>query len=116
MKIDVEKRGHDITIITPHGKIVSGEKVMALKETIQKLVAEGNKKIIINFEDVPFMDSTGLGVLIASYTTMQKESGHMKLIKVTDRIKDLLTITKLVTLFDCYNSEMDAIGALVEKK
>jgi len=116
MKIDVEKRGHDITIITPHGKIVSGEKVMTLKETIQKIVAEGSKKVIINFEDVPFMDSTGLGVLIASYTTMQKENGHLKLIKVTDRIQDLLTITKLITLFDCYKTEMEAVGALIEKK
>ena len=96
-------------MIRPHGKIVSGEKVMSLKEAINKAVEDGFVKVIVDFEDVPFMDSTGLGVLIAAYTTLKSKEGQMSLVKITQRIKDLLTITKLLTLFDCYDSEADAL-------
>jgi anti-sigma B factor antagonist len=109
MKIDVEKKSHNIVLIRPHGKIVSGEKVMALKLAINKVVEEGFSKVIVDFENVPFMDSTGLGILIAAYTTLKAKEGRMSLIKITQRIKDLLTITKLLTLFDCYDSEADAL-------
>ncbi len=113
MKIDIEKKSNNIIMIRPHGKIVSGEKVMALKETINKVVEDGFLKVIVDFENVPFMDSTGLGVLIAAYTTLKAKDGEMKLIKITQRIKDLLTITKLLTLFDCYDSEADVMRDLI---
>lgn len=100
-------------MIKPHGKIVSGEKVMSLKETINKVVEDGYTKVIVDFESVPFMDSTGLGILIAAYTTLKSKDGVMSLIKITQRIKDLLTITKLLTLFDCYDSEADALKDMV---
>ncbi|HDS03458.1 MAG TPA: anti-sigma factor antagonist [Firmicutes bacterium] len=113
MKIDVEKKSHNIVLIRPHGKIVSGEKVMALKQSINKVVEEGFSKVIVDFENVPFMDSTGLGILIAAYTTLKAKEGQMSLIKITQRIKDLLTITKLLTLFDCYDSEADALRDMI---
>ena len=109
MRIDVEKKSNNIVMIRPHGKIVSGEKVMSLKEAINKVVEDGFVKVLVDFEDVPFMDSTGLGVLIAAYTTLKSKNGQMSLIKITPRIKDLLTITKLLTLFECYDSEADAL-------
>jgi len=109
MKVDVLTKSHGIKVIKPHGKIVSGPKVMKLKETINKLIEKGDKELILDLDRVPFMDSTGLGVLIAAYTSLQKEDGKLKLVHVDKRIKDLLTITKLLSLFDCYDSEADAV-------
>lgn len=113
MKIEVHEKSHGIKIIRPHGKIISGSKVMKLKKTINDLIDEGEEEIILDFDRVPFMDSTGLGVLIAAYTSLQKENGEMKLVHVAKRIKDLLTITKLLSLFDCYDSEADAVKAML---
>ena len=115
MKIEVQEKSHGIKVIKPHGKIVSGPKVMKLKKTINNLIDEGEKELILDFDKVPFMDSTGLGVLIAAYTSIQKEDGKMKLVHVDKKIKDLLTITKLLSLFDCYDSEADAVKAILNK-
>ncbi len=113
MKIEVQEKSHGIKVIRPHGKIVSGPKVMKLKKTINNLIDDGDKELILDFDKVPFMDSTGLGVLIAAYTSIQKEDGKMKLVHVDKKIKDLLTITKLLSLFDCYDSEADAVKAIL---
>ena len=117
MKIDIEKKTKGIVVLRPHGKIVSGDKVMTLKSTINDLIKDENvTDVIVDFSAVPFMDSTGLGVLIASYTTLKKGNRNLVLLKVADKIKDLLVVTKLLSLFDCYESESDAIKALMEKR
>jgi len=87
MKIDVEKKSNDIVLIKPYGKIVSGDKVMSLKEVINQAVEDGFTKVIVDFESVPFMDSTGLGVLISAYTTLKSRNGVMSLVKITQRLR-----------------------------
>lgn len=105
-----ERQAGDVTILDMNGKVAIGESSQALRRVIRRLSEEGKKKILLNLEKVGNMDSTGLGELIASYTTISRDGGQLKLLHLTGKLQDLLVITKLLTVFDVYESESDALS------
>jgi anti-sigma B factor antagonist len=86
-----------------------GEGDELLKDKINSLLAAGKKKLLLNLESVPYIDSAGLGEVVRTYTTVSRQGGSLKLLNLTKRIEDLLSITKLLTVFDTYDNEADAV-------
>ena len=82
-----------------------------LKDKINSLIQQGHKKLILNLEGVPYVDSAGLGEIVRTYTTVSRQGGSLKLLNLTKRIEDLLSITKLLTVFDTYESEQEALNS-----
>ena len=97
-----------ITIIDCNGRIVFGEESALLRDTVKKLIGE-NSQIILNLADISYIDSGGLGTLVALYTTAQNAGGGVKLANLTQRVDDLLQVTKLLTVFEVYDSVQKAI-------
>jgi len=104
-----ERRVNDVVILDVEGKILLGEGDVQLREAIQRLLQSGVKKILLNLADVPYIDSAGLGEIVRCYTTTRREGGELKLLNLTSRIRDLLTITKLITGFGCFDTEESAL-------
>jgi anti-sigma B factor antagonist len=98
-----------VTILDLKGKITLGEGDEALKDKINSLVLQEKKKILLNLADVPYIDSAGLGEIVRTYTTVSRQGGQLKLVNLTKRITDLLMITKLLTVFETFESESDAL-------
>ena len=103
------RQSGDVTIIDLSGKITIGEGSVQLRETVRKALDEGKKKIILNLGDVSYVDSSGIGELVSSYTTTSNNGGHLKLLNLTKKIQDLLMITKLLTVFETFDSEAAAV-------
>jgi anti-sigma B factor antagonist len=99
----------DVTILDLKGKMTLGEGDELLKDKVNSIVSQGHKKIVLNLEDVPYIDSAGLGEIVRTYTTVSRQQGKLKLLNVSKRVYDLLVITKLLTIFDSYESEEDAV-------
>jgi anti-sigma B factor antagonist len=99
----------DVTVLDLKGKMTLGEGDELLKDKINSLVSQGNKKIVLNLEAVPYIDSAGLGEIVRTYTSVSRQGGKLKLLNVSKRIQDLLVITKLITIFDSYESENEAV-------
>ena len=106
-----ERQAGDVTILDCRGAVRIGEGSVALRNAIRRLVEEGKTKILLNLEDVNYIDSSGIGELIANYTTVTRDGGQLKLLNLTDKIQNLLVITKLLTVFDVYESEADALNS-----
>lgn len=106
---DSEKDG--VAILEPKGKIMGGPDATLLHDKLHELIEKGQKKVIIDLAKVEWMNSTGLGILISSLTTLRNSQGELKLANVTDKIQSLLTITKLVTVFEAFDSVDEAIGS-----
>jgi anti-sigma B factor antagonist len=100
----------DIVVVDCAGRIVFGEESADLRDTV-KMVITQSKRIILNLSGVSYIDSGGLGTLVALYTTARNSGGSIKLANLTPRVDDLLQVTKLVTVFDVYDSEEKAIEA-----
>ena len=100
-----------VSILDLSGKIVLGEGDMQIKDRIRDLLADGQKRILLNLADVNYIDSAGLGALISSYTTTRRDGGNLKLVNLTKRIQDLLAITKLITVFDTFEDEKEAVAS-----
>ncbi len=100
-----------VTILDLKGKITLGEGDELLKEKINSLVESGKQKLVLNLGDVPYIDSAGLGEIVRTYTTVSRQGGQLKLLNLTKRIEDLLSITKLLTVFDTYDSEQEAVAS-----
>ena len=98
-----------VTILDLKGKITLGEGDEVLKDKVNSLVHQERKRILLNFADVPYIDSTGLGEIVRTYTTVSRQGGQLKLVNLTKRITDLLSITKLLTVFETFDSEQDAL-------
>ena len=108
--MDIKERVVDgVSVLDLSGKIVLGEGDGQVRERIKDLLSDGQKKILLNLGDVTYVDSAGLGALISSYTTTKREGAQLKLVNLTKRIQDLLAITKLITVFDTYDNEQEAI-------
>jgi anti-sigma B factor antagonist len=105
-----ERQAGDVTILDMDGKITIGEGSIALRNGIRKLLGEGKKKILLNLGNVNYVDSSGIGELVSSFTAVNKEGGQLKLLNLTQKIQDLLAITKLLTVFDTYDNEGDALA------
>ena len=99
----------DVVVLDLKGKVTLGQGDELLKDKVNSLVNQGHKKVILNLAGVPYIDSAGLGEVVRTYTTVSRQGGKLKLLNLTKRIQDLLAITKLLTVFDTYDSEADAI-------
>lgn len=106
-----ERQAGDITVLDMNGKVTLGEGSVALRTTVRRLLGEGKKNILLNLGQVGYVDSSGIGELVSSFTAVNKEGGKLKLLNLTQKIQDLLAITKLLTVFDVYDSEDEAINS-----
>ena len=101
----------DITVLDLKGKMTLGEGDELLKDKINSLIHQGQKKLLLNLEGVPYIDSAGLGEIVRTYTTVSRQGGNLKLVNLTKRITDLLSITKLLTVFETFDQEKDAVAS-----
>jgi anti-sigma B factor antagonist len=106
-----ERKNGDVTILDVEGKILLGEGDVQLNKKIADLISRKDTKILLNLSQVPYMDSGGLGEVVRSFTTVKREGGELKLVGVTARIKDLMTITKLHTVFDIFETEAEGVAS-----
>jgi len=106
-----ERQAGDITILDMNGKVTIGEGSVALRTTIRRILGEGKKNILLNLGQVGYVDSSGIGEFVSSFTAVNKEGGKLKLVNLTQKIQDLLAITKLLTVFDVYESESEALSS-----
>ena len=106
-----ERQAGDVTILDMDGSVRMGEGAVALRNAIRGLVDGGKKKILLNLGAVKNIDSSGIGELIANYTTVSRDGGQLKLLNLTDKIQNLLVITKLLTVFDAYDNEPEALNS-----
>jgi anti-sigma B factor antagonist len=104
-----ERVVNNVTILDLKGKITLGEGDEALKDKINSLIQQDRKRILLNLAEVPYIDSAGLGEIVRTYTTVSRQGGQLKLVYLTKRITDLLSITKLLTVFETFESEPDAL-------
>ncbi|HEU4927152.1 MAG TPA: STAS domain-containing protein [Vicinamibacterales bacterium] len=106
-----ERTVDTITILDLSGKLTIGDGAQLLKDKSESLVFQGRNRLIVNLANVPYIDSGGLGQLVACYTTLAKAGGRLTLLNVSTRNHDLLSITKLVAVFDTFESEQEAIDS-----
>lgn len=106
-----ERQAGDVTILDLNGKVTIGEGSVALRGAIRRLLGEGKNKILLNLASVGYVDSSGIGELVSSFTAVNKEGGTLKLLKLTQKIQDLLAITKLLTVFDVFDDEGEALSS-----
>jgi len=110
MKIETRTVG-DITILDCSGKITLGEGTMAVRNTVRDILKNNGKKIILNLADVNYIDSSGIGELVSTYTTVTNSGGQFILLSLTKKIQELLQITKLLTVFQVFDSEQAAVAS-----
>jgi anti-sigma B factor antagonist len=106
-----ERQAGDVTVLDLDGKVTIGEGSVALRNAIRRLLGEGKNKILLNLGGVGYIDSSGIGELVSSFTAVNKEGGTLKLLNLTQKIQDLLAITKLLTVFDVFDSEAEALSS-----
>jgi len=99
----------NVTILDLKGKITLGEGDEALKDKVHSLMNQEKKRILLNLAGVPYIDSAGLGEVVRTYTTVSRQGGQLKLVNLTKRITDLLMITKLLTVFETFDTEAEAL-------
>ena len=104
-----ERQAGDVTILDLSGEVRIGDSSVALRESVRNLADQGKNKVLLNLAGVKYIDSTGIGELIANYTTLKRGGGQLKLLNLTDKIQNLLVITKLLTVFDAYDNEAEAL-------
>src|SRR5215469_12929822 len=98
-----------VTILDIHGRIVLGDEIHSLRDEVRKLVGEGKKKIILNLADVDYIDSSGVGELVGCFTTVRNAGGELKLLNLSQKVHDVLHVTKLYTVFDIRDDEFHAV-------
>ena len=108
MEIDERTIG-DVVVLDIKGRVQLGDGDEMLKDKVNSLLNQGRKKIVLNLAGVPYIDSAGLGEVVRTFTTVSRQGGSLKLLNLTKRITDLLAITKLLTVFDTYDSEQEAV-------
>ena len=106
------RRLDDVVILDINGRLTLGEGAVTLREAILKLLEDGDRKLVMNLAEVDYVDSGGLGELITAFTTVRARGGQLKLLNLTRRIQDLLQITKLLTVFDSFDNESEAIKSM----
>ncbi len=108
MRIEEREVG-EVLILDLSGKLTIGEGDELLKDKINSLIQQGRRKLVLNLAGVPYIDSAGLGEIVRTYTTVSRQGGKLKLLNLTKRIQDLLAITKLLTVFETFDSEQEAV-------
>lgn len=99
----------DVTVIDANGRITLGEGSSTFRDSIRDLTASGNKKLLLNLADVSYIDSSGIGEMVSGFTSVTNQGGQLKLLNLTKRVKDLLQITKLYTVFEVFDDEAAAV-------
>lgn len=108
--MEIEERSNGgVMILDLKGKLTIGEGDELLKDKVNSLIQQGYQKLLLNLEGVPYVDSAGLGEIVRTYTTVSRQGGKLKLLNLTKRIEDLLAITKLLTVFETFESEQEAV-------
>jgi anti-sigma B factor antagonist len=102
---------NDVTVVDLSGQIKLGEGSSVLRDTVKDLLSKGHRKILLNLGEINYIDSSGIGELVSAYTSARNQGGELKLLHLTRKIRDLLQITKLYTVFDVKDDEADAIAA-----
>ena len=110
MKLSTRKTSN-VIILDVDGKIVLGEGDVEIKKAIDSLLERGSKEVVLNLSKVPYVDSAGLGEIIRCFTTLRRRGGNFKLLSPNRRVTDLLTITKLLDVFDTYDNESAAVAS-----
>ena len=108
VKLNIRQVG-DVSVVDVAGRITLGEGSSALRDAIKELVGKGQKKILLNLGEVSYIDSSGIGELVSGFTSVTNGGGQLKLLNLNKRVKDLLQITKLYTVFDVHEDETNAI-------
>lgn len=99
----------DVSVLDVAGRITLGEGSSTLRESLRTLTSVRDAKILLNLEEVSYIDSSGIGELVSGFTNLQEQGGQLKLLKLTKRVRDLLQITKLYTVFEVFDDEAAAI-------
>lgn len=109
-----ERRNENVVILDLQGNIRLGEGNIELHKTLRSLVEKGERRILLNLAEVTYIDSSGLGELVAGYTTLNKNGGKLKILFLTERVRELMVITKLLTVFDVFDNEQEAVESFQE--
>jgi anti-sigma B factor antagonist len=102
------------TVVALSGRLTIGESATQLRDALQKLIADGKKKLVVNLAGLTSLDSAGIGLLVSSYASMNRAGGQMKLSNLNSKVKDVLLITKLLTVFPVYDDELAALDSFAE--
>lgn len=117
MNLEINRRVKEgITILDLKGRLVVGEPSVRLREKLNEEAAQGIVKVILNLEDVDYIDSTGLGSMVICFTTLQKAGGSLKLLNLNRRNVELLLLTKLSTVFELFSNEQDAVNSFFPER
>ena len=108
----IPRRLDDVVILDLSGRITMGEGTLIVRDHIQKLLDGGERKFLLNLAEVDYIDSSGLGELVISFTTVRNQGGELKLLDLTRRVRDLLQITKLLTVFEVFDNEAEALKSM----
>jgi anti-sigma B factor antagonist len=111
-----ERSVGDVVVLDLNGKITIGDPNRLLKDKINSLLQQDRKKILLNLASVPYIDSSGLGEIVRTFTTVGRQGGGLKLLNLTKSIRDLMTMTKLLTVFEAFDSESDAVRSFSAAK
>ena len=115
LKIDIRETA-DAAILDLSGRVILGEALVDLRDSIREALAGDQKNILLNLAEVSYIDSSGLGQLIGSYATVTNRGGQMKLLNLQKRVNDLMQITKLLTVFETYTNEEAALSSFTKKE
>ena len=108
MTIETREVSH-VTIVDIDGRIILGDETGQLRDTVRRLIAEGKKKIVLNLAKVDYIDSSGMGELVSSFTTVRNSGGELKLLSLTKKVRDVVQVTKLYTVFAAFDNEETAV-------
>ena len=108
MTITTREVSH-VTIVDINGRITLGDETGQLRDTVRQLITQGKKKIVLNLAHVDYIDSSGVGELVSSFTTVRNAGGELKLLALTKKVQDVLYVTKLYTVFDIKDDEFTAV-------
>lgn len=113
MSINIRRMG-DVIVVDVSGRITLGDGASTLRDTLRTMPRETHKKILLNLGDASYIDSSGLGVLVSAFASITSQGGQLKLLNLTKRVRDLLLITKLLTVFEVFDDELVAIRSFTE--
>jgi anti-sigma B factor antagonist len=108
------RQAGSVTIVDISGRIELGEESAALRDMVCDLLSKGQKQILLNLGDVHYIDSSGLGTLVSAFTSVRKQGGELKLVNLTNKVSDLMQITKLYTVFDITNDEAATVRSFAQ--
>lgn len=104
-----ERVANDVMILDLKGELILGEGDQRLRDKINSVLHQGHKLLLLNLEEVPYIDSAGLGEIVRTYATVNRQGGRLKLLHLGKRIRDLMSITKLLTVFEAFENESEAV-------